>query len=125
LHVSNGNNTASVSNAIARAKLSTKPTVIEINTIIGFGSRFQNTNKIHGSPLNDEQIKELRENLNYKIPPFVIHPSVTDDMKIVSKRGITAQKNFNLGLQKLELKDLNLYNEYIRIAENKFNFDLN
>jgi transketolase len=63
--------------------------------------------------------------LNYKIPSFVVHPSVYDDMKILYKRGVKVQQHFNIGLQKLENKNLKLYNEYIQISANKFNFDLN
>jgi transketolase len=115
-----------ISNAIAIAKkrAGDKPTVIEISTIIGFGSRFQNSNKIHGSPLNEEQIKELRETLNYKVAPFTIHPSVFDDMEVAYRRGIDKQKLFNQALQRLESKNLNLYQEYIKLSSNKFNFNL-
>jgi transketolase len=123
--VRNGNNTAHISAAIAKAKRSLKPTIIECNTIIGYGSRFQNTNAVHGAPLNQDQINEVREFLKYKIPPFVVHPSVHEDMKALYKRGVKAQQKFNIGLQKLENKNLKLYNEYIQIAANKFNFDLN
>jgi hypothetical protein len=55
----------------------------------------------------------------------VVHPSVYEDMKILVKRGVKAQQHFNISLQKLENKNLKLYNEYIQISSNKFNFDLN
>ncbi|GHU30966.1 hypothetical protein FACS1894166_01550 [Bacilli bacterium] len=122
----NGNHTQAVSNAIAKAKRSAnnQPTVIEISTVIGYGSRFQNSSKIHGSPLNDEQIKELREALNYKVAPFTIHPSVFEDMEIAYKRGINKQKLFNQALQRLESKNISLYKEYIKLSTNTFNFNL-
>jgi transketolase len=104
------------------AKLSNKPTVIECSSIIGYGSRLQNTNAVHGSPLNEEQIQELRENLNYKVEPFVIHPSVQEDMSVFRKRGIEAQRQFNLVLQRLESKDINLYNQYMKLSQNQFYF---
>jgi transketolase len=99
--------------------------VIECNTIIGYGSRFQNTNAVHGSPLNHDQITEVRDFLEYKIPAFTVHPSVYDDMKALHKRGVKAEQKFNIGLQKLENKNLKLYNEFIDISANKFNFDVN
>jgi transketolase len=124
--VRNANNTVHVSRAIKKAKLSkNKPTVIECCSVIGYGSRFKNTSTIHGMPLNPTQIVELRSNLNYKIPPFVIHPSVNDDMYFATRRGLESQRLFNLSLQKLELKDLALYNQYITLSENKLKFDLN
>jgi transketolase len=103
--------------------MSSRPTVIECSTIIGYGSRLQNTNAVHGSPLNPEQIQELRDNLDYKIPPFTIHPSVEEDMSIVKKRGADSQRQFNLALQRLESKDINLYNQYIKLSQNEFKFD--
>jgi transketolase len=83
----------------------------------------QNTNACHGVPLSEEQLQELRENLDYKIPPFEIHPSVLEDMKFFKKRGIEKQRRFNLALQRLENKDIALYNEYIKISKNNFQFN--
>jgi transketolase len=64
----------------------------------------------------------LRDRLDYKIPPFTIHPSVYEDMKIMKKRGVEAQRQFNLSLQKIENKNINLYNQYIDLSQNKFKF---
>jgi transketolase len=122
--VRNANNTNYVSNAIKRAKLfkNNKPTVIECLSTIGYGSRFANSNAVHGAPLNEEQIKELRENLNYKIPPFVIHENVFNDMHPVLRRGELHQQRFNQRLIRLETKNIELYAECISLINNKFNF---
>lgn len=96
--------------------------MIECSTIIGYGSQLQNTNAVHGTPLNEQQIQDLRHELEYKVDPFVIHPSVIEDMHIFRKRGIEAQRQFNLALQRLENKDINLYNQYIKLSQNQFNF---
>jgi transketolase len=77
---------------------------------------------VHGAPLNEQQIQDLRATLNYKVEPFVIHPSVHEDMHVFRKRGIEAQRQFNLALQRLESKDINLYNQYIKLSQNQFNF---
>jgi transketolase len=100
-----------------------QPTIIEVNTIIGYGSRFQGTNSVHGSPLSADQIQELRTNLRYKVPPFMIHENVKEQMALVYKRGNVHQRKFNLALQQLESKDLNLYNEYIKLSNNQFAFN--
>jgi transketolase len=80
---------------------------------------------VHGTPLTEDQIQELRNNLNYKVEPFVIHQSVQQDMNIFRKRGIEAHRQFNMNLQKLEGKDINLYNQFIKLSKNQFDFDLN
>lgn len=124
IRVYNANNTADVSKAIRRAKGFTnhKPTVIECSSIIGYGSRFANSNSVHGSPLNEEQIKELRETLNYKIPSFTIHENVFNDMNAILRRGELCQQRFNNRLMQLESKNIDLYSECIALIENKFNF---
>jgi transketolase len=96
--------------------------VIECSSIIGYGSRFANSNAVHGSPLNEEQIKELRATLNYNIPPFVIHENVFNDMRSISRRGELCQQRFNQRLMQLESKNIDLYTECIALIENKFNF---
>lgn len=124
IKVSNGNNVTSISKAIARAKKSSKPTIIECQTIIGYGCRLQNTNKCHGAPLTPEQINELRTNLKYKIPPFTIHPSVISDFKIFETRGLEAHKQFNMNINIMESKDLNLYNELFSLIQNQYKFSI-
>ena len=75
--VNDGNDYRKISNAILRAKRSEdKPTVIIVKTHIGFGSRHQDSNKIHGKPLNDEELQELKQNLeldqgNFEVPEDV------------------------------------------------------
>jgi len=83
----------------------------------------QNTNKCHGSPLNGEQIRHLRENLDYHIPPFVIHENVYEDVaNVIKKRGKKAEQAFNYALQNIESKDLQLYNQFISLSNKKFNW---
>ena len=58
--VKNGNNLLEIFNAINKAKNFNNnfPTIIEIRTIIGFKTPFENTSLIHGNILN---------NINYNI----------------------------------------------------------
>ena len=41
-----------------------QPSIIAIKTTIGYGSPHQNTNKVHGSPLNKEEINHLKKKFN-------------------------------------------------------------
>ncbi|HZG86293.1 transketolase [Paenibacillus sp.] len=55
LRVEDGNDEAAVSAAIAEAKRQgDRPTLIEVRTVIGYGSRAAGTNKVHGAPLGKE-----------------------------------------------------------------------
>ena len=52
LEVEDGNDVEAIDAAICKAKTSkSKPTLIIVHTVIGYGSAKQGTNKVHGSPL--------------------------------------------------------------------------
>lgn len=56
LRVEDGNDLAAITEAIAKAKQNeSQPTLIEIRTIIGYGSKAAGTNKVHGNPLGKEE----------------------------------------------------------------------
>lgn len=123
LKVNDGNDVASISAAIENAKKSTdKPTVIEIKTIIGYKSVFENSNKAHGQALNAEQIQSLKEKLSYHNDAFEISKNAYTDFEPFAKRGAKAVESFEKALEKLheDKEKLNLYNKLI-IKD--FNFD--
>ena len=62
--VRNGNNYNSVTRAISRAKKSVnKPTVIIFKTVIGYGTEKAGSHEIHGKPLSNIELNELKRNL--------------------------------------------------------------
>ena len=65
LRVEDGNDVEAISNAIEAAKQNTdQPTLIEIRTIIGYGSpKVAGTNKAHGAPLGVEEGKATKTSL--------------------------------------------------------------
>ena len=69
-----GHDTQSVSQAIEEARAeSTKPTIVNCKTIIGFGApNKQGTAATHGAPLGEEEVAATRERLDWHHPPFVI-----------------------------------------------------
>ena len=66
LNVSDGNDTVAVEKAIKKAKKeSNKPTLIIVNTIIGYGCvTKQGTGSAHGEPLGKENLEETKDFLN-------------------------------------------------------------
>lgn len=72
--VEDGNDLNEIYEAIKSAKENTaQPTLIEVKTVIGFGSEHQGTSKVHGSPLNEKDIRSIKEsygfdaNSNFKV----------------------------------------------------------
>ena len=97
LRVEDGNDVDAIDEAITKAKLSTtKPTIIEIKTVIGYGAPNSGESSVHGKPMPLEDIQTLRKNLNYDIPPFEISDYVKDFYNTnVIKRGYNANSAWN------------------------------
>lgn len=65
--VKNGDSVGEISAAIDKAKKSKKPVLIKINTILGKYSKYEGTNKIHGS-LDKEDLESIRLQLKGSSP---------------------------------------------------------
>lgn len=63
-NVRNGNSVIDIEKAIKKAKTSSKPTLIEINTVLGAGLPSQGTNEVHGKVLTKDDIVILKRSLN-------------------------------------------------------------
>lgn len=72
-----GHDADAVSAAIAEAKKSDKPTLIDCKTVIGFGSPNRaGTPKAHGEALGDEEIAATRKAIGWEYGPFEIPQEV-------------------------------------------------
>ena len=61
--VKNGNDYHACTEAIAKAKTSDKPTIIIFKTIIGIGTKYEGTCKVHACPLSAEDLAEFKQKL--------------------------------------------------------------
>ncbi|MBR4496493.1 MAG: transketolase [Acholeplasmatales bacterium] len=102
IKVTDGNDCDEIDRAINLAKESTtKPTIIEIKTIIGYGAPNSGESSIHGKPMNAEGIAELRKNLNYTIAPF----QIDDEVYAFYKKNVIDRGNTNCTLWNKMLND--------------------
>lgn len=82
IKVEDGNNPRLISKAIEEAKNSTeKPTLIEVKTIIGKYSEYENTNKVHGAPLSREDITHIKEKMGIRDVKFAVSQSALEDFQ--------------------------------------------
>ncbi len=82
LYVEDGENTDKIDEAINIAKqFTSKPTIIEIKTVIGKYSKYEGTCKVHGSPLEEEDIINIKEKLDIREIPFAISQEAQNSMK--------------------------------------------
>lgn len=125
--VEDGNNCDSIDAAIKEAKAMTdKPTIIEVKTVIGYGSPLAGLNKVHGAPLLEEKTKVLRENLGWDYEPFDIPVDVYDFFKDAQKRGFEECSKWHLLFDEYEKKYKDEAKELKDLIQNQFkiNFDL-
>ncbi|KAL6937669.1 Transketolase [Hanseniaspora osmophila] len=81
LTVNGGNDDLdAISNALEQAKLTTdKPTLIKLETTIGYGSLNQGTSGVHGSPLKPDDVKQLKKRFGFNPEEkFVVPQEVYD-----------------------------------------------
>lgn len=65
-HVDDGNDLEALENAIRNAQAeTTRPSLIDVRTVIGYGSPKAGTNKAHGEALGPEATKETKRNLGF------------------------------------------------------------
>ncbi|WP_174802651.1 transketolase [Martelella limonii] len=82
-----GHNPDEIASAIEEAHKSDKPTMIACKTTIGYGSpKKAGTNKVHGSPLGDEEIAATRKALGWEYPAFEVPEDVLDAWRVAGLR---------------------------------------
>lgn len=101
--VSDGEDTTSINEAINKAKLSDKPTIIEIKTVIGKYSNLQGTHKVHGSPLEEDDIKNIKNKLNLRDVPFAVsNDAVMEFQKMIASRNEETYEKWTKEVEKLD-----------------------
>jgi len=97
LRVENGNDIKAVSKAITEAKLNeNQPTIIEIKTVIGYGSANEGTNKVHGAPLGSDDTVNTKQayGWNYE-EDFFVPEEVKELMNSLQEKGADKEEAWN------------------------------
>ena len=94
--VEDANNLDELNKAIEKAKLTDKPSIIEVKSIIGFGSSKAGQSATHGSPMGIEETNNMRKTLDYNYPEFFAPEEVyADFFKNTVQRGEEALNNWD------------------------------
>lgn len=115
IEVNDGNDINAIAKALKKAKKEAfKPSLIIVNTIIGFGSVNQGTNKVHGAPLGIEDGKNAKLSYGFDHEDFYVPEEVYAHFKNKSiKRGKTKYNKWNKLVKEYE-------NEYPKLAKQLF-----
>ena len=122
LRVEDGNDIDSIDEALKEAKAcGTKPTIIEIKTVIGYGAPNSGESAVHGAPLGEANTKALRKALDYNYEPFDVDKSVYDFFKKnVIEKGDQADSEWSVTLEKYEKKYPEDYKELMHFIDNDY-----
>lgn len=103
IRVEDGNDLEAISNAIQSAKENTEqPTLIEVKTVIGYGSPQQGTSAVHGNPLGGDNWTATREVYDWNHEPFSVPAEAQNSFDVkVKARG-----------KKVYDQWLHIFNEY-------------
>ncbi|WP_166241221.1 transketolase [Paenibacillus turpanensis] len=99
LRVEDGNDLEALHKAILESQTDYRPTLIEVKTVIGFGS----PNKAgkgghagpHGSPLGTDEAKLTKEAYQWPHEEFHVPQEVRDHMAALKQKGIEAEQQWN------------------------------
>ncbi|NJN61898.1 MAG: transketolase [Coleofasciculaceae cyanobacterium RL_1_1] len=122
LHVENGNTDLdAIAAAIEEAKKVTdKPTMIKVTTLIGYGSpNKQDTAGVHGAALGDAEIKLTRENLGWSYEPFEVPSEVRDYLAKAVENGASLEAEWESTFAQYKTKYPEEGAELQRLIDNK------
>lgn len=100
--VEDGNDLEAINAAIENAKsVESKPTMIEIKTEIGYGSKNAGTSAVHGAPLGEEDVKSTKDKYEWDYEPFTVPEEVYERFEEKIKNpGQTAEEEWNSLVEK-------------------------
>lgn len=124
--VTNGEDINSIDKAITKAKhVTDKPTIIEIKTILGNGSELQGTNEVHGKPLSEKDLDNIKSKLELsKVPFHISKDAVLYFREIIDKRNETEYNNWVEKYNEFKINDSVLNKLLISLENATFNIDL-
>ena len=103
IQVLDGEDIDAIDKAIRAAKVSDRPTLIEVKTTIGKFSSLENTNQVHGKPLTREDISNIKAKMGLRDIPFAVSSDTIEDLQmLISNRNKTLYKDY---LKQFDLLD--------------------
>jgi len=114
--IADGNDVQAIATAIAAAKaVADKPSLIVVQTQIGFGSPKQGTSGVHGSPLNAEQVVETKKKLGYPaLEPFALVEEAVANLRQALANGQVRETEWRRALEAYEKAYPDLAREWRR-----------
>lgn len=122
IHVADGTEVDAVNAAIEQAKQSTnKPTLIEIKTVIGFGSPNKSGKAdSHGAPLGTDEVILTKEAYGWEHEPFQIPEEVYATFKeAADKQGVQPEAEWNAKFESYKGEYPELAEQFVKAMNNE------
>ena len=114
IKVKDANDVKALNRAIKKAKAETeKPSLIIVNSTIGFGSPLAGKASCHGAPLGEENLQLLKDALGWECAPFEVPEEVFKHCKKFANKGKRAEKAWKAMFKEYAEKYPELAKEYI------------
>lgn len=125
LCVKDGNDIEAILKAIKKGKKEQfKPTLIIMDTVIGYGSKNQGTNKVHGNPLGQEDGKSAKLSYGFDHDEFFVPEEVYEDFhKNVFGRGKRTFNKWKKMMREYKNTYPDLYKELSDSVKGQLTFD--
>src|ERR1700712_3384083 len=119
--VDDGNDLVAIEKAILAAKAeTTKPSLIRVRTVIGYGSPKAGTNKVHGEALGPEATKATKKNLGFpEDKNFYVPEEAGKHWLEAVEKGKTAQAEWQTKFEAFKTAYPELGTQYTRTTEAK------
>ena len=105
-------------------KIKNQPVLIKLNTTIGYGSVMADTPKVHGSPLNDEQLIAIKKNFGFNPnESFKVPQEVYDYYAKIYQNNLKKQEEWNNKYAEYQKKYSEDFKLLQKIIDGDFHYD--
>lgn len=94
-----GHDPVAVEAALAWAQTQTKPVMLAVKTIIGYGAKRAGTGPAHGGPYGAEEIATIREAIDWPHAPFDIPAEILDAWRSIGQNAEAAYQDWQVRKQ--------------------------
>jgi len=122
IYVEDGNDTKAIHDALKKAKSNTdQPTLIEVKTIIGYGSPNKSGSKAaHGAPLGKKEAEKTKKHYKWEHEPFYVSQEVYNHFEQnVQQRGEKVEDNWYKLIKEYKQTYPELAKEFEKTISNK------
>ncbi len=122
LDVADGTDVKAIEAAIEEAKKDKeRPTLIEIHTVIGYGSNKAGTSAVHGNPLSKEDIQEMKKTLEYQYEDeFFVAEEVREYLRNKQEELAKNEEEWNKLVEEYSKENPELYEEFKKALNNEY-----